>query len=172
MGKTFEDHLQNLTSVFERFREYGLKLKPRKCDFFQKEIDFLGRTINRDGMAIGSEYVEVVKKWKVPTTTREVEQFLGFANYHRTFIKNFADLSYPLYQLTGKKPYKWRDSEQEAFDQLVEALTTTPLLALPNNKDPFILDTDASNFAIGAELIQSPRWRRASSCIRKFFLDP
>ncbi|VDI27329.1 Hypothetical predicted protein [Mytilus galloprovincialis] len=105
-------------------------------------------------MAIGSEYVEVVKKWKVPTTTREVEQFLGFANYHRTFIKNFADLSYPLYQLTGKKPYKWRDSEQEAFDKLVEALTTTPLLALPNNKDPFILDTDASNFAIGAELIQ------------------
>ncbi|VDI13362.1 Hypothetical predicted protein [Mytilus galloprovincialis] len=103
MGKTFEDHLQNLTSVFERFREYGLKLKPRKCDFFQKEIDFLGRTINRDGMAIGSEYVEVVKKWKVPTTTREVEQFLGFANYHRTFIKNFADLSYPLYQLTGRE---------------------------------------------------------------------
>ena len=61
MGRTFEDHLSNLRSVFDRFRQYGLKLKPRNCDLFQQEVSFLGRTINKNGLVIGDEYFGVVK---------------------------------------------------------------------------------------------------------------
>lgn len=75
MGKSFADHLQNLQLVFERFRRYGLKLKPAKCLMFQTEVEFLGRKVNKTGMAIGDEYVEVVKKWQIPKTTKEVEKF-------------------------------------------------------------------------------------------------
>lgn len=85
MGKSFADHLQNLQLVFERFRQYGLKLKPAKCLMFQSEVEFSGRKVNKTGMAIGDEYVEVVNE--MVKTTKVVETFLGFANYHRAFIK-------------------------------------------------------------------------------------
>lgn len=154
MGKSFEDHLTNLELVFERFREHGLKLKPKKCDLFGIQTEFLGRTITRDGMSMGSGYADTVETWPEPTCTREVERFLGFANYHRTFIDKFADIAYPLSRLTGKQPFQWGETEQDAFDQLKYCLTHTPVLALPNASDQFILDCDASDYAIGGELLQ------------------
>lgn len=89
-----------------------------------------------------------------PKTTKEVEKFLGFANYHRAFIKNYAKMAGPLNRLTGKQPFTLGNEQQEAFDHLIEALTSTPVLTLPNSSDMFILDTDASDLAIGAELLQ------------------
>lgn len=154
MGKSFADHLQNLQLVFERFRQYGLKLKPAKYLIFQSEVEFLGRKVNKTGMAIGDEYVEVVKKWQIPKTMKEVEKFLGFAYYHGAFMKNYAKIAGPLNRLTGKQPFTWGNEQQKAFDHLIEALTSTPVLTLPNSSDMFILDTDASDFAIGAELLQ------------------
>lgn len=148
MGLSFADLLQNLQLVFERFRQNGLKLKPAKCLMFQKEVEFLGRIVNKTGMAIGDEYVEVVK------TTKEVEKFLGFANYHRAFIKNYAKIAGPLNRLKGKQPFTWGNEQQEALGNLIDALTSTHVLTLPNSSDMFILDTDASDLAIGAELVQ------------------
>lgn len=87
-------------------------------------------------------------------TTKEVEKFLGFANYHRAFIKKYAKIAGSLNRLTGKQPFTWGNKQQEAFDHLIEALTSTPVLTLPYSSDMFILDTDASDFAIGAELLQ------------------
>ena len=104
-------------------------------------------------MAIGEEYVEAIKEWKTPTNTKEVEQFLGFVNYHRNFIKGYSALAKPLSILTGKKPFKWGMEQQEAYETLKNALQTTPVLTLPNSTDNFILDTDASDTAIGAELL-------------------
>jgi hypothetical protein len=83
MGKTFDDHLRNLRIVFESFRTYGLKLKPRKCDLFKEEVVFLGRKVDKTEISMGDhtdEYVEAVRNWLTPTTTKQVEQFLGFAN--------------------------------------------------------------------------------------------
>lgn len=154
MGKNFDDHLENLKAVFERFREHGIKLKPQKCDLCKAEVSFLGRTVNKSGMAIGDEYVEAVKRWKTPGNTKEVEQFLGFVNYHRTFIRHYSKIASPLTKITGKKPFHWGPEQQQAFDSLKTALQSTPLLTLPNSHDKFILDTDASDVAIGAELLQ------------------
>ena len=154
LGKNFEDHLQNLEDVFRRFRSYGLKLKAKKCDLFQKRVEFLGRVVSQNGVETGPGFIKTMENWPTPTNTKEVERFCGFANYHRGFIKDFARISTPLYALTGKKPFHWDDEQQEAFEQLKQALVSAPVLTIPTKEDPFILDTDASEFAVGAELIQ------------------
>ena len=154
LGKDFQNHIDNLRSVFERFRHYGLKKKPSKCSLFQRKVEFLGREVDENGMKIGEDYVKTVKECDTPKSVKQVEQFLGFANYHRTLIKDYAKIAHPLYSITGKKPFMWKDEQQHSFTQLKKALCTTPVLAFANNSDPFILDTDASNYAIGGELIQ------------------
>ncbi|VDI27662.1 Hypothetical predicted protein [Mytilus galloprovincialis] len=105
-------------------------------------------------ISAGQQHLQPVSGWAVPTCTKDVERFLGFVNYHRSFIKDYAKISAPLYEVTGKKPFFWTHQRQLAFDTLKHKLTVAPVLALPNNTDRFILDTDASQNAIGAELIQ------------------
>ncbi|XP_041376682.1 uncharacterized protein LOC121389136 [Gigantopelta aegis] len=154
MGKDQGDHLTNLRSVFNRFREYGLKFKPKKCELFQTKVEFLGRVIGPNGVEMGTGYADSVREWPIPRCTREVESFLGFANYHRNFIANFAEIAVPLYEITGKKTFMWGPAQEAAWVKIKDALVSTPVLTLPNKDDPFILDTDASDKAIGAELSQ------------------
>ena len=154
LGRSATEHVENLRAVFERFRQHGLKLKPKKCDIFLPEVEFLGRTVNAQGVHMGDQYIKAVTDWKVPTNSKEVERFLGFANYHRLFIKDFSLIAEPLYQLTGKRPFIWGDPQQEAFDTLIHALTSPPVLAFPNNEGHFYLDCDASDYAVGGQLSQ------------------
>ena len=154
LGKDFNDHLCNLTEALARFRQYNLRLKPSKCIFFQRKVEFLGRMVSHDCLEMSESDVDTVRKWPRPENSKQVERFMGLANYHRTFIKNFAEMAVPLYRITGKQPYKWGREQQEAFELLKERLTNPPVLVLPNQEDEFILDTDASDSAIGGELIQ------------------
>ena len=148
MGRNFKDHLNNLRLVFEQFREYGIKLKAKKCDLCKKEVCFLGRKVTRNGLAIGDEYVEAVKEWVRPENTKQVEQFLGFVNYHGNFIKDYSRIAKPLTEITGKKQFYWNSEQEQPFETLKQALHTTPVLTLPNAHDNFILDTDASGTPI------------------------
>jgi hypothetical protein len=100
LGRDFEGHLANLREVLVRFREYGLKLKPTKCELFQKEVGFLGRVVGPRGMHIGPGYV---KDWPRPKNKKEVERFLGSTNYHRAFIEEYTQVALPLQALTGKR---------------------------------------------------------------------
>ena len=154
LGKDFEGHLANLRAVLVRFREYGLKLKPKKCELFQKEVEFLGRVVGPRGIYIGPGYIKDIKNWPRPKNKKEVERFLGFTNYHRAFIEEYTQMAFPLQALTGKRTYQWGDEQEKAFDELRNAMVRAPVLALPNATDPFILDTDASDKSVGAELIQ------------------
>ncbi|KAL8604519.1 hypothetical protein ACOMHN_015803 [Nucella lapillus] len=131
-----------------------MKLKPKKCLLFQPEVEFLGRIVGKDQISLSSKDMETVANWPTSSRSKDVERFLGFANYHRTFVKDFAEIAQPLYQLTGKNKFRWGLEEQRSFDQLCQALTQPPTMALPNLSDPFILDTDASDVAIGAVLSQ------------------
>lgn len=151
LGKNFQDYLDNIIEVLQRYRSYGLKLKPQKCILFRKEVEFLGRTVNKNGLSIGPNYIETINNWPKPENTKDVERLCGFANYHRNFRKNFAELTIPLYAVTGKNRFYWGDEQQSAFDKVKLALTSAPVLTLPNKDGQFILDTDASEFAIGAE---------------------
>ena len=154
MGKTFEDHLMVLKKVFTRFREFQLKLKPRKCELFQNRVSFLGRWVGPSGLELTDEHIKTVQDWPKPTSSKDVERFLGLVNYHRMFIKDYSKKAAPLYKITGKKDYVWGSDQDNAFRDLKWALTNPPILALPNSRDEFILDTDASLTAIGVELIQ------------------
>ena len=156
-GKSFDEASNNLQLVFDRIREAGLTLKPKKCNLFQEKVSFLGHIVTADGVHCEPEKIEAVKNWEVPKTVTGVRSFLGFANYYRRFVKSFAHIASPLTNLTKKdQPFKWTKECQNAFDTLKTRLTEAPILAYPS-MDPdakYILDTDASNFGIGAVLSQ------------------
>ncbi|MEX1352018.1 MAG: pol polyprotein, partial [Desulfobacterales bacterium] len=154
LGKSFDDHVQNLSEVFEKLRSHGLKLKPKKCELFQKEVEFLGRLISENGIRMSPKDIDKVLEWPIPKSYKDVQRFLGLANYHRDFISHFSEIADPLYRVSVKDKFEWYCEQQEAFDKLKVALTTPPVLTLPNADDTFILDTDASGTAIGAQLSQ------------------
>ena len=154
LGTSFQNHLQNLRQVLERFQEFKLKLKPKKCELFKDEIEFLGRRVGRNGVTMADHSLETIKNWKAPKTFKEVQQFLGFANYHRQFLKDFADTCEPLHEIIKRKKFVWKKEQEAAFQILKIQLSSPPVLAIPTTDGRFILDTDASNFAVGAELLQ------------------
>ena len=107
------------------------------------------------GILTDPSKINKVTNWPEPTSTREVQQFLGFANYYRRFIRDFSQVAKPLHRLTERNcPFKWTSECQQSFDKLKVKLTTAPVLAYPDYNKPFILDTDASDFGIGAVLSQ------------------
>ena len=83
MGKSFDDHLENLDAALKPFRKFGLKLKPKKCIFFQKEVEFLGRLISNDKLSVTDADIQSVALWPVPACSKDVERFMGLANYQK-----------------------------------------------------------------------------------------
>ena len=155
VGTTFQEHLHHLTSVFTRLRGAGLKLKPKKCTLCRQQVTFLGHIVSTDGVATDPSKTEAVSKWPIPQNRKEVQQFLGLANYYRRFVKDFALISKPLQRLTEKNaPFEWTIGCQNAFDELRKRLVSSPVLAYPDYERRFILDTDASDVGIGAVLSQ------------------
>ena len=109
--------------------------------------------IGNEGIQLDPKKVEVVENWPVPKTVKAVRSFLGFCNYYRRFVKDFAGIASPLSSLMKKKvPFIWNDECQTAFDRLRKELITAPVLEFPDYTGTFILDTDASNTSLGAVL--------------------
>ena len=154
-GKTFDEELQRLQTVFQRLRESKLKLKPKKCHLFQKKVAYLGHVVSAEGVATDPEKIEAVKFWPVPGNQTGVRSFLGLASYYRRFIEGFAALAKPLHRLTEKNStFHWTMECQDAFRNIKERLISAPILAFPAIEGRFILDTDASGYGIGAVLSQ------------------
>ena len=154
-GTTFEEHLSNLELVFDRLREAKLRLQPVKCKLCKKKVNFLGHIVSRDGVAADPAKTDKVAEWAVPKCKRDVQCFLGLANYYRRFIQDFATVAKPLHHLTEKYAnFKWTEDCQTAFENLRQKLVSAPILAFPDCSKPFILDTDASDTGIGAVLSQ------------------
>ena len=154
-SETLEDHLKHLQRVIERFMKAGLKLKPGKCHFVCKEVQYLGHTITTQGIQPNKDQVIAVQDYPVPTSVKEVRQFIGLVSYYRRFIKGFAKVAEPLHSLTRKDVvFEWTSSCQDAFNVLREALTKAPVLAYPNFTREFRLETDASVKGLGAVLSQ------------------
>ena len=152
MGRWFEEHL-NLHNVFERPHGARLRLKPKKCAFLQEEVFYPQHLVSREGILTDLSKMDKVVNWLEPA--KEVQQFLGFVNYYRRFIQDFSQIAKPLHRLTERNcSFKWTAECQQSFDKLKAKLTTAPVLAYPDYGKPFILDTDASDFGIGAVLSQ------------------
>lgn len=154
-GKTFEEEEKNLKEVFSRLRRAGLKMSPKKCHLFQREVNFLGHVVSAKGVTTDPTKIEKVANWPRPTDKEGVQSFIGLCMYYRKFVKGFATIARPLHHLTGNKtPFEWTPECEEAFDRLKTYLTTPPILASSDTESPFILDTDASLSGIGGILSQ------------------
>ena len=154
-GQSVEETEERLRVVLSRLRDAGLKLKPSKCQLFQRSVSYLGHIVSADGVATDPKKVEAVAEWPVPQCVRDVRSFLGLASYYRKFIRDFAKIASPLHALTEKaRQFVWSDDCQEAFDELKARLQSAPVLSYPIPEGDFILDTDASGEGIGGVLSQ------------------
>jgi hypothetical protein len=151
----FSHAVARLDQVFRRLKSAGLKLNPKKCHLFQQRVAYLGHIVSEDGIATDPEKLKAVSEWPTPQTVTQVRSFLGLCSYYRRFIKSFSSIAKPLHILTEKnRVFYWTSEAEVAFQTLKNALITSPILAYPDPHSEFILDTDASNFGIGAVLSQ------------------
>ena len=113
VGKTFEEMIKNLSQVFDRLAEAGLKLKAKKCNLFASEVEYLGHVITEAGVATSKDKTQAIENWPVPRNVTEVRSFLGLCSYYRRFVPSFASLADPLHKLTKKgNSFKWTEDCQ------------------------------------------------------------
>ncbi|KAI3776586.1 hypothetical protein L1987_46372 [Smallanthus sonchifolius] len=154
-SKTKADHEQHLRLVLDLLRKEQLYAKFSKCEFWLKEVQFLGHIVNKKGIHVDPAKIEAVKNWNTPKTPTEVRSFLGLAGYYRRFISNFSKIAVPLNALTHKgKPYEWGPKQEEAFQTLKQKLCNAPILTLPDGDDDLVIYCDASNQGLGCVLMQ------------------
>lgn len=141
----FNEHLRALRKVFERFRQYCLKLSPKKCIFAAAQMNFLGHVLDSNGYKPSLSRIEIIKELPPPVNVREVKRVVGMASFYRRHIPSFSTIVEPLTRLTRKEnAFKWEKEQQDAFDKIKKLLSEEPSLAFPDYTKPFHIFTDAS----------------------------
>ena len=154
-GKDWGEHLTRLSAVLQRLKTAGLTVNLAKCYFGMREVKHLGHVVSAKGVAPDPAKVQSVLAMKPPTNVKQVQQFLGVVNWFRKFLPHYSTTAAPLYALTHKDTeWKWDEKCDAAFAELKTALTQAPILVLPDPRQPFVLMTDASNYQIGAVVMQ------------------
>ena len=156
-SKSISQHMGTLEEVLKRFSDANLKLKPRKCQLFRSSIVYLGYRVDKKGIRPNPEATQLIRSIEEPRNVTEVQMFLGKANYYRKFVPKLAEIAHPLYELIrskGKCAFQWEAEHQAAFDQVKTILCSGQVMGHPRMDKEFILDVDASDFALGAELSQ------------------
>lgn len=158
-SKSLNEHIQHLRKIFQKLKEFNLKVQLDKSEFLRKEVEFLGHVITQEGVKPNPSKIEAVEKFPLPTTPKEIKSFLGLIGYYRRFIANFSQIVTPLTKCLKKgAKIDVRDVDYlTAFHTCKELLTNAPILAYPDFTKPFKLTTDASNVAIGSVLSQCNR---------------
>ena len=161
--ETEEGHDEIVEEVLKRLEENDLFVKPEKCIWKVREVGFLGVIIGKDGVRMEKEKVQRVIEWPVPRSVKDVQKFLGLANYYRWFVKDFAKIAKPLHETTRKgKKWEWGEKQQKAFEELKRRFTTEPVLVTPDLDKEIRVEADASDFATGGVLsmkCEDERWR-------------
>jgi len=157
-SQTWEEHLVHIQKVLEVLQGSQLRLNEKKCEFARTELVYLGFVVGGGQRKIDPGKVEVITNWPRPSTVTEVRSFVGACQYLRKFIRNFSVLAAPLHGLTkaGQK-FEWGKNHEDAFQLLKKKISEAPVLALPNLQRPFEVEADASNYAMGAVLLQDRR---------------
>src|ERR1700694_4248190 len=163
-SNSFEEHMQHLKQVLDVLRQNQLYAQPKKYVFNQPEIQFCRHIVGNGLVRVMKDKVEAIQKWPQPRNVHDVRQFLGVAGYYRRFIRNYSLIALPLTELlkVGEgmtklkkfEPVVWNTAHQSAFEQLKRVLTEAPVLMQPRVDQPFIIETDASDAAIGGCLLQ------------------
>ncbi|KAI3696046.1 hypothetical protein L1987_79055 [Smallanthus sonchifolius] len=166
-SRTKEDHEHHLKLILELLSNENLYAKFSKCEFWIREVHFLGHVINKEGIHVDPSKIEAIKNWEAPKTPTEVRQFLGLAGYYRRFIENFSKIALPLTTLTQKeKKYDWSDKQESAFQLLKQKLCSASILSLPEGINNFVVYCDASHQGLGCVLMQrdKPNIRNRLTC--------
>ncbi|GKC21070.1 putative reverse transcriptase domain-containing protein, partial [Tanacetum coccineum] len=154
-AQTREEHEVHLGLVLELLKKEKLYAKFSKCEFWLREVQFLGHVINGDGIHVDPSKIKAVKNWEAPRTPSEVRSFLGLAGYYRRFIENFSKIAKPLTVLTQKsKTFDWGEEQENAFQTLKGKLCDAPALALPDGLKDFVVYCDASGLGLSCVLMQ------------------
>jgi len=154
-SKMFEEHYDRLLTILDRLERYTLKLKPTRCHLFQRRVKFLGHVVSGEGIECDPDKVAAIATWPTPTNISEVRTFCGLASYYWTFVQDFAKLAKPLHNLTRKNAtFVWNQECEIAFQALKERHMSAPILVPPRDEGKYVLDTDASDTALGTVLQQ------------------
>jgi len=152
------EHEQHLRVVLQILRENQLYAKVDKCEFWLKEVVFLGNVISAKGIFVDQRKVEAVLKWERPTNMIEIRSFLGLVGYYQRFIEGFSTIASPLTKLTRKEVrFFWSEVCEASFQELKKRLTSAPVLALPSGTEGFLVYSDASKRGLGCVLMQHGR---------------
>ena len=154
-SRTEEEHARHVHAVLRRLQEKKLYAKLSKCEFFQREVEFLGHRIGADGLRVSPDKIGAVRDWPTPTSITDVRSFLGLANFYRRFIKGYSRIALPISELTKETvTFRWAEEQQRAFDEIKRLLCCAPVLLVPDQTKQFVLNCDACKYAIGAVLQQ------------------
>ncbi|KAI2661117.1 Transposon Tf2-9 polyprotein [Labeo rohita] len=155
-SKTLKEHTQHVRAVLRRLLAHQLYCKLEKCAFHQHTTTFLGFVISSQGVAMDPQKLEDVRSWPLPTSLKQLQRFLGFANFYRRFIQGFSATAAPLTTLTkpSRGEFHLTPEAIQAFKKLCHLFTTAPVLIHPNPAKPFVVEVDASDVGVGAVLSQ------------------
>ncbi|QRW23889.1 Retrotransposable element Tf2 protein [Rhizoctonia solani] len=154
-SKDDAEHTKHVHEVLKRLMDNQLFCKASKCTFHVTSVEYLGIIVSDKGFSLDKLKIQAVQEWPTPTKVKEVQSFLGFANFLRRFVANFSHMARPLHNLVKKDtPWKWDTREQEAFQGLKDAITNAPVLCHADPTKPYFLETDASGAALGSILSQ------------------
>ncbi|KAL0553939.1 hypothetical protein IC582_007843 [Cucumis melo] len=154
-SKTEAEHEEHLRMVLQTLRDNKLYAKFSKCEFWLKQVSFLGHVVSKDGVSVDPAKIEAVTGWTRPSTVSEVRSFLGLAGYYRRFVENFSRIATPLTQLTRKgAPFVWSKACEDSFQTLKQKLVTAPVLTVPDGSGSFVIYSDASKKGLGCVLMQ------------------
>lgn len=155
-------HKQHVREVLRRLQANNLFCKPEKCEFFKETVEYLGLIIGKGTVAMDPAKVEAMTQWPEPQRVKDIQAFLGFANFYRRFIHGFSKLAQPLTKLLHKDtPWSWGSEQHIAFEALKTAFVSAPILVMANPTREFVLECDASDYATGAVLSQVHADRKA-----------
>ncbi|KAL9840587.1 putative nucleotidyltransferase, Ribonuclease H [Arabidopsis thaliana] len=159
-SKSPEEDEVHLRTVMKKQQEQKLITKLSKCSFWQREMSFFGHIVSTEGVSMDLEKIEAIRDWPRLTNATEIRSFLGLAGYYRRFVKGFASMAQPMTKLTRKDvPFVWSPECEEGFVSLKEMLTSTPVLALPEHGEPYMVYTDASRVGLGCVLMHRGKLR-------------
>lgn len=148
-------HCKHVKEVLRRLRKHGLYARADKCEFDVDTVEYLGYILSPTGLTMDEKKVQVIQEWPEPRTVKDVQAFLGFANFYRRFIDGYSDIVVPLTRLTWKNtPWAFTTKASEAMQKLKLAFTRAPVLTHFDPKRPIVVETDASDYAIAGVLLQ------------------
>jgi hypothetical protein len=154
-SRSEEEHEEHLHLALQKLQEHRLYAKLSKCEFWMKQVAFLGHVISKGGISVDSSKVQDVLSWIAPTSADNIQSFFGLAGYYQRVIEGFLKISKPMTELLEKdKKFEWTPACEASFLQLKKRLTTAPILVMPDMEKPFSIYCDASGQGLGCVLMQ------------------